>query len=540
MIKLVENFSISKDVLTELPLTESVLTEKETGKVHETKKKYRVDVSRYDFVNLNGRDYPKELWERVIKDQKSIWEGSFALADHPVEEGSFKDIVGVWSNMHLDEGRKTVRADITFVGNYGKMATEILEAGGKIGFSSSGFGDLKEDGKTVDPTSYQIERIADCVLNPSQQVFGTIQDAIEENTSKPDPTDNKESVLKENNKMSGRKYSKLEERAFRTDIESFLNEALQVSEPNSRLTSLEEVLSYFEEGSPADLKEKVLAEVAKCKTEILESAKVLNTFKETFGTTNPEEFKEGFVKLATNSSLYERQADDWKKLAESLQEKIMELQSTIDSLPTQEQLEEAVALTKKAKTFYSNKISSMREDLFLKEESIEKNSAIIEQMIKELSNLKKENKELSFEKRDLSEKVDFLKSKAFSLEENIVSLKNQLAKTIREYEAPPKFKVQKSGKEMFEGFSESKEVTSYYNDLVKQHGDKILPYKERILGCKTLFEAMRIYTSALSEMTKDIRVVKTGNLSEDKKIVENATGYKIRKPNQLRKPRTWD
>jgi hypothetical protein len=38
----------------------------------------------------------------------------------------------------------------------------------------------KEDGKTVDESTYQIERIADCVLNPSQQVYGTIQDAIEE------------------------------------------------------------------------------------------------------------------------------------------------------------------------------------------------------------------------------------------------------------------------------------------------------------------------------------------------------------------------
>jgi hypothetical protein len=43
---------------------------------------YRVPVSRYNFKNANGRIYPKELWENVIKNQRDIWEGCVGLAEY--------------------------------------------------------------------------------------------------------------------------------------------------------------------------------------------------------------------------------------------------------------------------------------------------------------------------------------------------------------------------------------------------------------------------------------------------------------------------
>ena len=246
MRKLIESFSYAKKDIKELPLTENVFIEKDTGIKHETKKKYRVDVSRFT-ENLNNRIYSKSLWENVVKNQKHIWEGSFALADHPADEGSFKDVMGVWSNLHVNEETETVRADITFVGKDGAKAVEILEAGGKIGFSSSGFGDLKEDGKTVDESTYQIERIADCVLNPSQQVYGTIKDAIEEKTTNYSSTIKEDT--KEHIKMSSNKLSKFEERKFRESIDFYLAEALKEDKtPDVRLKELNELMTYFDEG----------------------------------------------------------------------------------------------------------------------------------------------------------------------------------------------------------------------------------------------------------------------------------------------------
>ena len=65
----------------------------------------------------------------------------------------------------------------------------MLEAGGKIGLSTSGFGEFKEDNQTIDPDTYELERVADFVFNPSFQVYG-------ENSDRLDTTDKKESVEK--------------------------------------------------------------------------------------------------------------------------------------------------------------------------------------------------------------------------------------------------------------------------------------------------------------------------------------------------------
>lgn len=52
----------------------------------------------------------------------------------------------------------------------------MLQAGGDVGLSSSGFGDFEADGKTVDPDSFELERYFDWVLEPSYSVFGTLDD----------------------------------------------------------------------------------------------------------------------------------------------------------------------------------------------------------------------------------------------------------------------------------------------------------------------------------------------------------------------------
>ena len=55
----------------------------------------------------------------------------------------------------------------------GHLAQEILNHHGRVGTSSSGFGDVNQITRIVDPNTFQIERLADLVLNPSQGTYGT-------------------------------------------------------------------------------------------------------------------------------------------------------------------------------------------------------------------------------------------------------------------------------------------------------------------------------------------------------------------------------
>jgi hypothetical protein len=136
---------------------------------------WRIPVAHYDIKNLNGRIYPKALFENVRDKQRDAWCGLCGLADHPLKDddpGLFRDQAVVWHDMDLDD-QGTVFGYASFVGPYGHLAQEILNHHGRVGTSSSGFGDVNQITRIVDPNTFQIERLADLVLNPSQGTYGT-------------------------------------------------------------------------------------------------------------------------------------------------------------------------------------------------------------------------------------------------------------------------------------------------------------------------------------------------------------------------------
>lgn len=133
--------------------------------------------------NGNGRAYTLPLWKNVVENQRDIWQGGVGLADHPIADddpGEFKTSAIIWYDMMIDEANKLIWAIGSFVGTYGRLAQEIIEKGGKVGFSTSGFGEMMRDGVTVNPDTYQIERVADIVTNPSQSVYGLYTEAPHE------------------------------------------------------------------------------------------------------------------------------------------------------------------------------------------------------------------------------------------------------------------------------------------------------------------------------------------------------------------------
>ena len=183
---LIESFSVT------IPLEKVKLLEdvSKTGSIHliesRSGEKFKalgivesVPVSKFT-ENLNNRVYPKKLWEKVYKEKAA--EGTLCLADHPSDDtdGSVKDIVGVWRNFKVNEN--TCSADLYLIGKHGKQFLEVLQAGGKCGLSSVGFGELMEDDKTVNPDTYELVRVSDWVLTPSQGVYAE-KDHIRENYS---------------------------------------------------------------------------------------------------------------------------------------------------------------------------------------------------------------------------------------------------------------------------------------------------------------------------------------------------------------------
>ena len=153
---------------------DKILTDLRNNGISSEFKLWKIPVGRYGNKNNNGRIYPKELWENIKNNQCDAWQGLCGLADHPIEDddpGLFRDQAVLWHDMEIaDDG--TVYGYCSFVGPYGHMAQEILEHGGRIGTSSSGFGDVDKQTCVVDPNTYIIERLADLVLNPSQSTFG--------------------------------------------------------------------------------------------------------------------------------------------------------------------------------------------------------------------------------------------------------------------------------------------------------------------------------------------------------------------------------
>jgi len=389
----------------------------------------------------------------------------------------------------------------------------------------------------VDESTYQIERIADCVLNPSQQVFGTIKDAIEESTNS---IYNIKEDTKEHLKMSSNKQSKLEERKFREVIGGYLAGIKEaVNSPDKKLEELTELLSYFDDLSPTDLKEEVEAEVAKTQIAIKEAIQLSSSLKETFGTDSPEAFKEGFSKLAVETALFERQTEDWKKLAETLQVSVTSLKEELTDRPTVEMLEEARTRYLNLKKKYIEKQKTLIAKIHSKNKSLDENVGIYKEVVKEIEGIVKTLTE--------SEKinVELFKANKNLIKEN-ASLITKLeeaqvahSKRVKELTALPTVK-HTDPKTMFKGYTEGSQVGSYYNDLEKQHGKDILPYKEKILNCKTVFEAMRIYNTALIEMTDSIYTYRSGDLSENKKKIEEATNTRITHSRELKRPEGWE
>ena len=542
------------NMIKENRLSESTVRYLEKNNLVNLKDKnvYRFPISRYDWVNANGRKYEKRLWQRIINEQKEAYQGNTGLADHPGddEDGQFKNTGIVWLDMGLDEANQIVWGEGVLVGPHGRLAEEILEAGGRIGFSSSGFGELEESDKsTVRYDTYILERPADIVLNPSQSVYGTWDMKLPQNkdsiTQESTERKIKESTEVKENKMSeGSKFSKLEEKRIIRDITKFYEEAMAIADPQSRLEELQDLALPFNENTNLvneDIKSKIDTSIEEARAEIKKAIEEHVKIKSVFEVETADELKEGIKKIATDTQLFEREAQDWKAIAEGLQEKVKELQAVNSSLPTVEAYNTAMAYNKKLKESFK-----VRESELLSE--ISKHTTSIETANKKVSELNAELKKANSLIEKQGEHIEKLKEYATNLRNRVIAENNKKkadveAKKIAEAKKNEINFKPKSGKnDMLADYAESELVEGYYNDLEERHGKVMEQHKDRIMNCKTLKEAMKVYTGILAEMD----VSSTSKLSEAfdpedrKRIIEAQTKKVISGNKTLRKPLGWE
>lgn len=133
--------------------------------------------AQYNKPTRNGRRYPRELWENIIKsdDYKEMMETMtcFCENDHPADntdriETSIKEISAVLTNLEIsDDGNVYAGFDILDTPQ-GHILKSLAEYGCSIGVSSRGLGDeIQKDGEVIiDPSTYQFYAF-DMVVMPA-------------------------------------------------------------------------------------------------------------------------------------------------------------------------------------------------------------------------------------------------------------------------------------------------------------------------------------------------------------------------------------
>lgn len=408
-----------------------------------------IPISRYNVKNCNGRKYSASLWRHVIEEQRDTWYGAPCLVDHPSDDssGDPSRICGVWVGMDMDDDPKEgfVYGYLILSGRLGEDIKQHVKNHLRCGVSSSGYGRLLSDNETVDPETFFLERPGDIVLQPSQQVYFGIDETGEgvknispklkpekkndysynsynpysvnestetKNNSQPEEerdsnidgnttitNNNQQTIIKENNKVvKDSKIAKLEEKKFRRDMESFLEEAESIKDPQERLQEFREIKSYLEDGACPDLREKIEQKIATEEEYIKAAIREKSELKEKFDVDNIKGLEEKITKIVEDKSLLEQDARDWKKVSEKLQDKLNEAHKELNDRPTQAYVE-----------YLNTKIDSIKKEL---EETAKKAYSLVKKFSesnnsykKEITNLEEKIKGLEAEKSNMFDEL---------------------------------------------------------------------------------------------------------------------------------------
>ena len=468
-IKLVEKMIVDAKEIKQISLKEGKQIIKE-GRTYECISAYTFPISRPDEKNLNERIYSSTLWERVLG--LKMGESSYGLMDHPDSEGSTKDRFCVWHNIRFSEDRKLIVADAYLFGKWGQDVEDGIKAGGEVGLSTVGLGEFLEDDITIDPETYELERASDFVLTPSYEVYGSIENRIENKVSEKketiitndiNPLEKK--VDKELNKMKDTKVKGIEEKNFRLQVKSLIKEASATPDLHRKKAEYEDILTYFEDDSATDLRKELVKRINEC--------------------------GDGIKKLAEKGILL----DSVEETNENLVKESGEKDKRIAALETEnkrlsEDYKNSLDLNDSLKV-YSKRMDDKANE---KNETIRNKEAEINGMVtpteyKEISvycdSLEKEVKELKKENRDMLGKLLVHKRKETTSKSDADKQKDVSNRKATE--------AKKSIKKEHElNIMNEDAVLEYYYDLLSAD-TRVEEIKDYILSCKTVMEAQTKY-----------------------------------------------
>lgn len=537
--RIVENISLTPGSYfrKKEDLNESIISVKEAqgDKQYKALAVYTFPISRPNQRNLNNRIYTDTLWENQIRNKRG--EGCFGLMDHPENEGSVKDTWCVWRNLRFSADKKLILCDAYLFGNWGRQVLEALEAGGRVGLSSSGWGDFLEDNTTLNPETYELERPADFVLNPSYEVFGVQDDLIESmkneqissnltaiNESETLEVSPKENI-EENNKMVENKKASpsLEERNFSFNMRSMFKEACKIEDIQERIKENKTLIGYLE-GHEDLIKAEIEAKIASDEQAIVEG------YKKSFELENKnKELEEQIVNLTKTveeSTSLKETIESLNKQVETLKEQVKENESL------KEEFENACTLLDSMKEY------TTKQEELVRLAKAEKNSMVSAKEYKETlafsEELEEENKKLKREalslKRKLSSLLEASKKKEDDDEddededddEDEVNEPETKSSDDDEKDDDEKEEKKESRYSIYKGLNP--DVVDYYEDL-EYRNPKVVKIKEEILSKHTVLEAQKTYLKlkALVE-EKDTKLYRLG----EKTYVEKTTKNPIR------------
>lgn len=502
-IKLVENFATDfgkLDVkIKSLPLTESnskILVEGEQRTAYSG---YLIPVWVLDTRNFNERTYKRSLGERVCKEGKI----TLSLKDHPKDEGSVDNIVAVMKNPRIIE-------NVLFVECYpvdeefARKLEKIKRLGGSIGVSSSGFGELDEDGNVI-TESYELERYADFVLDPSYGVYldsttEVVSDNMREGAMEKEKklAESVVTIEKEDkeNTMTNPEMDKTRailEKNVRFNLGVLIEQADKISSVSKKIAQYEDILGSLEEGFLPDVRENLEAKISTLRAEAIKIA----------------EDKE-------NSDLKIKELEESKAKVES---KAKELEENVTTkLSESEALKEENSKLLKKLEIAEKLLSDMKEYSAKLKESLELKIAEANGMVtaKEYSDLLNYVETLESDKPRKSKKNE---SFAPEIQDGIMNETDD-----------EEFEFEENDDDWYddEDYSDEEEldlevydtvgVEDYYNDLVDSD-PRYESVKREILSCKTVREA-QIKALNLSDLVESY-VPKKGKVTPKKPNVHS-------------------
>jgi len=533
-----ENYSISKDNLVKLPLTEEKMLVE--GKDYKTNGAYTFKIWEKGKFNLNERCYDKVI-EKVLKESVT----TIGLANHPKDEVDVLKTFAVSKNPRLVDN--WLCADFYLVGDAGALAEEILSKGGVIGLSSSALGELDNDGY-VKEDNFQLERYGDWVDYPSNGVFQNKEEScikesininqdIEKDYIKNENIINYNNINLKNNRIKDMSKQSLEEKNFILSMNSLIEKAEVIPVLEDKIKSYEELLEWCDIDYGNEIKEKITTRLSELNNELKEFA---IKGKETDG------LKEANSTLIKENEDLKIRVEELSKISEESFIKLDELKDYSKKLKELYDVSNAKANSKKIdlgkfKSIYENYKQLKSRYLELKDSNTKKDN-IIKLLTEEketIDNEFKEYKEVIIKNRLLKkeklqkDKIDaekkFMESRIKVKEEKLKELELQKERDIDNNKL-------------------NNEVKELYSDWLKENPN-VYKIKEQILCCKNIYEAQRKYLQLkdVIEESFDRGYVERKEFhshldNEDLKLYESKgieESKSIQKSNSLNIPKGW-